>query len=192
MYTILELLKTNKTVFTNEDMAYIWGTTNENSLKKAIQYLVKKGKLIRIKKGLYAVEGRKYDVFELANRYKTPSYISFTTVLLKAGVVFQYSSEVYLASNNSKKIEIDGNNFIYKKISDPILFNPEGLVVEGNYTIATAERAFLDTLYLDRNFYFDNLGGVNFEKALRIAEIYQNKSLLLKVKQLKKRKEKDV
>lgn len=192
MYTITELLKTNRTVFTNEELAYIWDIGNENTLKKTIQYLTKKGKLIRIKRGLYSVDGRPYNVFELANKYKAPSYISFTTVLLKAGVIFQYSDEVYLAAQDSRTFTTGNHTFHYRKIKDEVLFDKTGLINEYNYTIATTERAFLDMLYLDRNFYFDNMRSIDFDKCLEIVEIYNNKSLTAKVKELKKRKEQNV
>lgn len=188
MYTISNLLKTDKTVFSSTDMAYVWGIENPNTLKKTISYLSSKGKIKQIRKGLYYLDGRNYDLFELANKYRTPSYISLTTILQQSGVVFQYSEEVYLVSNRSSSFSFEKKSFIYRQIKDDILYNPSGLIKEKNYTMATTERAFLDMLYLERNFYFDNLNPINFDKCIELLSIYNNKNLEKKVLELKERK----
>jgi hypothetical protein len=44
-------------------------------------------------------------------------------------------------------------------------------------SIATKERAFLDTLYINSDYQFDNLRSVNWEKVFEILPIYFNKRL---------------
>jgi hypothetical protein len=48
----------------------------------------------------------------------------------------------------------------------------------GTYNIASAERAFLDIIYLNKNYYFDNLSNLNWDKVFEILPIYQNKNMI--------------
>ena len=65
----------------------------------------------------------------------------------------------------------------YKKIKDGILMNPKGIIMENGYSIASIERAFLDTLYLYGDYYFDNLSLIDWKKAEDLIGIYENKAL---------------
>ncbi len=179
--SIARLLLTDKTVFTVEELAYIWDISSDATLRDKIKYLVAKGNLLRIKRGYFAVRGREYDINELANKLVSPSYISFETVLTQAGVNFQYSSEIYLASNNTKTVRVGDKTFVYKKIKDEILYNQTGIIKEKNYFIATPERAFLDTLYLNKDRYFDNERPIDYEKCLIIGAIYGEKTLIKEI-----------
>ena len=44
-------------------------------------------------------------------------------------------------------------------------------------SVATKERAFLDTLYTNVNFHFDNLRSVDWGKVYKILPIYENKRM---------------
>ena len=45
------------------------------------------------------------------------------------------------------------------------------------YFIADRERAFLDTVFLYKDFYFDNLRPLNWDKINQLSHIYQSASL---------------
>jgi len=47
--------------------------------------------------------------------------------------------------------------YVLRKIKNTILTNSLGLEKKDNYFIASRERAFLDTVYLNKNYYFDNM-----------------------------------
>ena len=47
--------------------------------------------------------------------------------------------------------------------------------------IASYERAVLDTLYLNKDYHFDNLSGLNWDKAFEIVPIYDNKRMKKKL-----------
>jgi len=50
--------------------------------------------------------------------------------------------------------------------------------------MATPERAFLDVLYLNKDYYFDNLSGLNWEKVFEILPVYEgNKRMERRVKE---------
>lgn len=129
-----------------------------------------------MRKGFYAKD-KNYDRYELATKIYTPSYISFETVLAAAGIIFQYYSAVFVATYQTKNIMCDNQEYIYKKLKDTILVNTTGVEDKGTYFIASPERAFLDLLYLNKNYYVDNLSSLNFDKVLFILPIYQNKRM---------------
>ena len=51
------------------------------------------------------------------------------------------------------------------------------------YSIASKERAFLDVVYLNKDYHFDNLANLNWDKVFEILPIYHNKRLDKKVKE---------
>jgi len=177
---------TSKTAFTTRDLNNIWKYSNYDSLIKRIQYFTKTKKLKKIKKGLYAIEGREINELELANKFRTPSYISFETVLHKEGIIFQWDKRITLAGKVSIQIEADDKNIVFKQIKDSILLNSSGIKEENNYYIATKERALLDMLYLNPSFQFDNLRSVDFDKIKNLLNIYDKKNLINIVSDLKK------
>lgn len=178
---ISKILRSNNTVFTFKDISLIWGDTDKKATISAINYYVKTGNLYRIRRGIYAKD-KNYDKFELAIKIYTPSYISFETVLTKKGIIFQFYSQIFVASYLTREIFVDNQKFCYRKIKDQILTNQTGLEFKNNYWIASPERAFLDILYLNRDYYFDNLSPLNKEKIFAILPIYKNKTLERKVK----------
>lgn len=183
--SITQLLKSRKTVFSIKDLVLIWQISKKNYLKTKIYRLVKSNQLIRIKSGIYAVD-KNYDFNELANKLVSPSYISLQTVLAQEGVVFQFDQSIYSVSKISKNFTLDDKKFTYLKIKDNVLFNSLGIERGENYSIASKERAFLDTLYLEKDFYFDNLNGINWERCQEIVQIYDNQNLIIRLNKLRK------
>ncbi|MBU4284894.1 hypothetical protein KKF60_01655 [Patescibacteria group bacterium] len=180
---ILEIMKSKNTVFTSKDIALIWKESNPIALKKKIHRYIKAGKIYSIRRGLY-VKDKNYNKFELATKIFTPSYISFETVLAKAGFIFQFYGQIFITSYLSREIVVDGQTYIFKKIKDSILTNKTGIEINENYYIASPERAFLDILYLHKDYYFDNLLSLNWDKVYKILLIYGgNKRLEKKVKE---------
>ncbi|PIR07461.1 hypothetical protein COY65_01475 [Candidatus Jorgensenbacteria bacterium CG_4_10_14_0_8_um_filter_39_13] len=175
------LLKTQKTVFAIQELSFLWKIRNSNTLKSKIYFLVKNKKLISLKKGIYALN-QNYDKFELANKLRPPSYISLETVLRNSGIIFQYSSDIISISNISKTIKCQRINYVYHKIKNEVLFNKMGIKISDKYWIAEPERAFLDIIYLNKNYYFDNLSQINWGKCFSLVEIYKNKALKKRLK----------
>lgn len=179
---ISAILRSKKTVFTFKDIVMLWGDS-DNATRVRINYYVKKGELYRIRHGFYARD-KNYDKFELATKIYPPAYVSFETVLGKAGITFQYYGQIFIASYLTREITIDKQTYSYRKIKDLILTSSAGLEDKGNYFIATPERAFLDALYLNRDYYFDNLSPLNWDRVFEILSIYDNQRMTKKVKEL--------
>jgi predicted transcriptional regulator of viral defense system len=176
---ILSLYSSKNTVFTIDEIALIMGDTSRDNLKARINYYVKKGNLLNLRKGVYAK--REYNPLELASKIYTPSYISLETVLEKEGVIFQKYQTIFVVCYLTRKIEVDGHQFQYRRIKEEILINKEGVEQKNGYAIATKERAFLDTLYLYKDYYFDNVDILDKDIVSNMVDIYRSKTLKDKI-----------
>lgn len=172
---ILALYQNKRTVFRLNDVAVLTGESNFSSLNQKINYYVQTGKLLNLRKGIYAKPG--YDPEELACAVFSPCYISLGYVLQKAGVVFQYDPGITVVSYLKRDIQIGNREYHYRKIKEEVLYNTAGVLNKDNINIATAERAFLDLLYLERNYYFDNPNPLDKTKLEELLPLYRSKAL---------------
>ena len=111
------LLRSPRAVFSTKDVALLWGEEKEQTVTSRLIKYVKAGKLIRVRRGIYAKD-KNYDRFELATRIYTPSYISFETVLTRAGINFQYYDSIFVASYVTREIEIPGQKISFIRMKD--------------------------------------------------------------------------
>lgn len=179
---LLAILRSKSSVLTFKEIFLLSGETNPDLLKRRLHYYVKKGELYSIRKGIYAKD-KEYDRLELGTKIFTPAYISFETILFEAGVIFQYYATIFVATYQTKDIICDGQAYTFKKIKDTILVNTTGVENRGNYFAATKERAFLDVLYLNKDYYFDNLSAIDFDKVFELLPLYKNKRMEKKVQE---------
>jgi hypothetical protein len=174
--SILSILRREYNVFTFKDILLASGEANADLLKRRINYYIKKGELYQIRKGIYAKD-KNYDRLELANKIYTPSYISLETVLAREGIVFQHYDQIFVMSYLTRGITCDGQKYVFRKIKDTILTNALGVEKKDGYFIASRERAFLDTIYLSKNYFFDNLSSIDWNRCFEIISIYGNKAM---------------
>lgn len=177
---VLAIYKESRTVFRLNDISILTGEINFQSLNKKLNYYVHTGKLENPRKGIYTKPD--YNKEELACSIFNPSYISLEYVLQKAGIVFQYDSGITSASYLSRNIEAGDQSFVFHKIKGDALVNTMGIIRQKNHVnIATAERAFLDIFYLEKNFSFDNLSPLNKGLVYKLLTVYQSKELSRRV-----------
>jgi len=169
---ILKLYSRPETVFTINEVAQLFPKLENESILDRLYYFTKRGKIFRLRHGIYGK--KEYSRFELANKIYRPSYISLETVLAKAGVVFQYYQTIFAVSYLTRMIAIDSIKIQYRQIKRSILTNNLGIEEENGYFIATTERAFLDAVYIYKNYHFDNLRVLNWEKINTFKKIYKN------------------
>jgi predicted transcriptional regulator of viral defense system len=174
---IAAIYKSTSTVFTPQELAALWGITSAGYLRARIQYYIKKGYLSRIYQGIYAKNKNDFNVLEAANKLRAPSYVSLETVLAKEGIIFQKYSSVFLISYASKTVTTPIGEFVYKKIKDTVLFDRRGVVSAVTYLSASKERAFLDAVYLYKDYHFDNLKSLDWDKVSELAKIYRTAAL---------------
>jgi predicted transcriptional regulator of viral defense system len=146
-----ELLKIEKPFFSLDDVAYALGIQPTSAAVLCSRY-VKKGLLVRLKRGLYArtEEVRNFgqrDLFRLANFLQVPSYISLTTALSYYGLTTQVQRGFFesISLKRTRKFEVAQFTFHYSKISADLYKGFER--VEG-FFIALPEKALLDSFYL--------------------------------------------
>ncbi len=180
------ILKTDRTVFSVKDIAILWKDANTDAARVRLNYYVKRGYLYRIRRGLYAKDTN-YNKMELATKISTPSYISFETVLIKEGLIFQFQDSITVASYLTREIIIDNKRYLLKRIKKQVLVNNIGIEITDTISIASKERAFLDTLYINGDYHFDNIRSLDWVKVNLILPIYNNKRLEKLVSKLHKK-----
>ena len=178
---ILSLYSQPQTVFTLDDISLLFPQIPYENLRSRIRYFTNAGKLKRLRQGLYAKN--EYNPFEVANKAYKPSYISFETVLARGGVVFQYYETIFAASYLTRSVKINGINIQYRQIKGEALTNLLGIEQKEGYFMATLERAFLDAVYLYKNYHFDNLGTIDWEKVAELKKIYKSKAFEKRVEE---------
>ena len=178
---ILSLYKKPQTVFTLQEIALLFPEIPYGNLKKRMSYFTKTGAIKKLNRGIYAKD--KYDVLELANKLYVPSYISLETVLQRAGVIFQYYESIFAISYLTRTIEVSNHTIMYRRMKKEILLNKQGIEVEGNVVIALPERAFLDAVFLYKNYHFDNLDPLNWDKIMELKNLYKIRAFSKRVEE---------
>lgn len=170
------ILRSPQTIFTIQDACLLWREARQRIITARLNKYERAGKLLRVRRGIYAKDNQ-YDRFELATRIYTPSYISFETVLTRTGVNFQYYEVIFVATYVSREITVGGLNIEFVRMKDYVLCNTAGIENDCGYSMATRERAFLDRIYISKDYHFDNLDGLDWEKVFEIFPIYRSKRM---------------
>ncbi|MDD2294204.1 MAG: hypothetical protein PHD07_08360 [Bacteroidales bacterium] len=172
----------SRTVFRLEDVAMIVGLSDFSSLNFRMNYAVRTGKLLNPRKGIYAKS--KYNFEELASILYTPAYISLEYVLNRSGVISGYQGGITLAGYLSRTVEVAEKKINIRKLKGEILASSIGISQHKGVNIASAERAFLDMLYLEPEYKFENLAILNLKRITDLLPIYNSVTLNSKVAQL--------
>lgn len=176
------LLRSPKTVFSTKDIALMWGEEAGVAVRVRLSQYVKIGKLIRIRRGIYAKD-KNYNRFEAATRIYTPSYVSFETVLTRSGISFQYYEKIFVASYITREVEVDGQKIAFVRMKDYVLSDTIGIEHQNDVAVATKERAFLDRICASKDYHFDHLDALDWDRVFEILPIYRSKRMNKKVEE---------
>ncbi|MBN1273443.1 MAG: type IV toxin-antitoxin system AbiEi family antitoxin domain-containing protein [Candidatus Aminicenantes bacterium] len=131
------------------------GDINPVDLSKQLSRWVESGKLVQVRRGLYALSERyrKTDPhpFYIANRTKRASYVSLQSALEHYSLIPEYVPAVTsVTTGRPQTFETPLGNFIFRHIKKELFFNYilEELTTGQSVFIATPEKALLDLLYL--------------------------------------------
>lgn len=176
---LLQIYRRPETVLTIAEIAQLYPAVSYKRLKDRLSYFTKTGRLKRLRPGIYAKT--EYNPLELANKVYKPAYISLETVLFKAGVVFQAHRTIFLVSYLTRSMTIDQTELQFRQIKASVLTNLFGIDAQTGYFIATPERAFLDAVYIYRDYHFDNLDILDWNKIKLLKGIYQSRAFEARV-----------
>jgi hypothetical protein len=177
----LKIYNDPRTVLTLGEISQLMPDISYKNIRRRATYLIKSGKLIKLRQGIYAK--LKFNPWEAVGKIYKPSYISLETVLAREGIVFQYYETIFAASYLTREVKINDTTIQYRRIERSVLTNPDGIEEKEGYFIASRERAFLDAVFIYKDYHFDNLGTLDWEKVFRMQEIYHSKTLIKRVKE---------
>lgn len=172
--------KDARTVFTINQLASLLREPDTTAVAKRMYYFVHSGQLLSVQRGVYAKPG--YNPEELACVLQVPCYLSLEYVLQKAGVVFQYDSTLTAVSIRNRLYEVDGHIIQYRQMRGELMADMRGIANKGNINMATPERAFLDVMYLNPRYHFDNLHPLDRNTIQALLPLYQNERMSERVK----------
>jgi len=121
---------------------------NKDSVKSTLSRLVKEGRFIRLKRGVYINSSADINLSELSNLIFQWSYISLDTVLYKYWIIKQYNNAIYSISNLSKSESINIGSYNLYNYKNAIKSDIWIIINDNWLRIAEKERALLDSLYL--------------------------------------------
>ena len=131
------------------------GSVNPVDIGKQLSRWVKSGKLIQIRRGLYALsEGyskTQPHPFYVANRIQRASYVSLQSALEYYGLIPEYVPAVTsVTTGRPQTFEIPLGDFIFRHIKKEFFFEYKLKDVGNNQSafLASPEKALLDLLYL--------------------------------------------
>ncbi|RLC26332.1 MAG: hypothetical protein DRH56_04675 [Deltaproteobacteria bacterium] len=142
---IKKLQSLDKGYFTMAHMQKITDLPRD-SLKVAINRLIEKEILTRIKRGVYQLGFSQVDVPKIANQLYYPSYLSFESALSRYGVLSQVPyTQTFATTRRSKKMTLWETKVEFRQLRKDLFF---GYRMEGGVYIAELEKALLDQLYM--------------------------------------------
>lgn len=160
------ILKFGRIVSTNNLMKVFTNKYSKASAHNRIQTLYKAGWFLRIKKGLYLIinnlSSRSLNdssIFLIAQGINKDSYVSLHSALNYHQIFDQYSNSISLINLAiSKKFNFQNNEIKFIKIAKKYYFGFEVIRIDGKLVqVATKEKALLDYLYLEKDFYSASL-----------------------------------
>jgi len=163
-----DIKKIKKLYFNYQDVAKIL-SISEDSARVLCSRYVKQKYLIRLKRNFYILKERWDNIapnqrLELANILQVPSYISLMTALS----FYEYTTQVQQKFIESISLyrtftkDIEGVVFNYSRIKRDYYF---GFSKKNNIFIASPEKAFIDSLYLNYlGKYNLDLSSLNLDK----------------------------
>jgi hypothetical protein len=182
------LLQSGRTVFTLDDLGVIWGQKNRTATRQSARDYATRGGLLRLRQGVYALPHVELDEFMVANKLLVPSDVTGASVLVNAGMSFQYTGKVFSVAAYGKSYEIDGRTFVYSQVKESVLYDSLGLDEGGEASVASVERAITDLIYLTKGRYpFERIQGVDWSLLKRCALIYDCALVPRNVELLKER-----
>ncbi len=184
---INRLIQNQQSIYSLDDLGIIWGQTKRSDTVQSARDYVKRGSLIRIKRGVYAVAGRNISNLEIANHLYTPSYLSGETALALHGLTFQYTEKVFSMALRNRTIKVGATCYVYRQLKREVLLNTAGIETKDGILMASKERAIADLIYVNKRGYpFEYLDGVDWDNLVEIGKIYANEIVNREIEKMRR------
>lgn len=142
---LLKLQKSGRHIFSLADLQKFLRMESGNTACIQASRLTTDGILKRIAKGVYCLNDRIPNDFEIANFLYKPSYISLESALAYYGILLQVPHSVTsITTKRAKKIISQGKAFVYSHLAQNYY---SGYVREKDFVIATPEKAIIDIVF---------------------------------------------
>lgn len=164
------LMESEKTVFRSRDIQILWQESPKNTAV-AVKRMTEKRLILKLAKGYYALR-EDYSIYELANLIISPSYISFNSALLFSGACFQMSNTVQSAALLNYKREVGDKVYCYQAMKKDLFFYSDGIDSKNNVSVASPERALLDSFYFGFTANVDDWEKINKTHLKKLAGNY--------------------
>lgn len=179
-----KLFSLNSKIFTPQDLSFLFDA-NQRAVQGFLNYNLKKGVFVRLKKGFYALKRNFPSDFYLANKLYSPSYVSLDTALsyyhLIPETVYAVTS---VTTKPTREFEIQGRLFDYRKIKKEAYTGYVPYKVENEIVyLATPEKAVADFcyfVYLGKREFNDRLQfkKVKKERLIKYLRLFGKKRLI--------------
>ena len=174
------------------------GERISQTLRNQLSRWAQQGKLIRLKRGIYALPQEKQKIgcseIFISNVLYSPSYVSLEFALNFYGLIPERATVVTAVSTHkTKKFQNRMGTFSYRKVKENLFFGYEKVRDEYGHSIliATPQKALLYKLYFDSGFHFDssyfieNLRLQNFESLdIKKLKLYGEKMKVRKIQKM--------
>jgi len=169
-----------KTVFTFQEAALVDWTLSPEGLRLQLHRWVKRGDLLRVRRGVYAFSDRTAPWRDQIGMVYPPAYVSCETALSMHGLIPEAPFELTLVTpRTTRRFTTPWGRFLFRHIRSGLFlgFDPDTLLAE-------PEKAVLDYLYFHhsrlhadplfwREARWQNLSRLKWRRGERLLELYQ-------------------
>lgn len=142
-------------VFETRELRLILGSDFTATTLVNLKNWIKKGYLIMLRRGLYAISetAKNIDAMFFATKIYPPSYVSLETALSFYGIIPEaVFTTTSVATRKTKKFKTPIGDFSYQKIKKEAFGGFETKKQNGtSFNLALPEKALVDFFYLNRN-----------------------------------------
>lgn len=139
-------------IFYTYQVVRLFESESKNLINTQLSRMVKRGDLVRLKRGVYRLAEAEVDELVLASWLYKPSYISLESVLQMMGVIPEVVGKVTSVTTvTSKEVKTGEGVFLYSKIAKELFFGYKKARDEKSglyYNLAEPEKALLDWIYI--------------------------------------------
>lgn len=154
-------------VFFSHQVERLFFDEPKQQINTQLARMVKRGDLIRLKRGVYRLAEAEVDELVVASLLYWPSYVSLESALHNLGVLPDVPAQVTSVTPVTvKKIITAEGAFVYQKIKPELFFGFQKIKDEASrmyYNLAFLEKALLDWVYVRK---IKSLETMRLDKAL--------------------------